>query len=242
MEFETDPTMFFHMVNSFEQEPGVVISDVICYDEEVVGDGSFNDGLTGPFHELESVHEVPTGGRVRRFHLDVLTGKCSWKDFASDVRVELPCINRNVAARRHKYSYCIQTKNGRPLLAKLDHEAGTVITWQEQDLECELPHQPVFIAPAATAIPTSEDNGFLVCLLRNQLTSNTSCLVLDARSMQEVARLQFPEGHHIPYSGHGTWLSDVLFKQGQEIPEMICPSGGQDGVHCGLGGALRSRL
>jgi carotenoid cleavage dioxygenase len=210
MEFETDPIMFFHMVNSFEQEPGIIISDVICYDEELVGDGSFNDGLTGPLHELESVHQVPTGGRIRRFRLDVSTGRCTWEDWKSDIRVELPCINRNVAARKHQYSYCIQTKNGRPLLVKLDHASGTTLTWQGQDLERELPHQPVFIPSTTSDGAVSEDDGSLVCLVRNQVTSETSCVVLDAASMREVARLHFPKRHHIPYNGHGTWLPDAV--------------------------------
>lgn len=195
------------MVNSFEQEPGVIISDVICYDEQLVSDGNFNDGLTGPFHQLDSVNQVPSGGRVRRFRLDVSTGKCTWEDWDSDVSVELPCINRKIAGRKHQFSYCIQTKNGCPLLSKLDHDRGTVLTWQEQDLECELPHQPVFIPSIEDDRPVSEDDGVLVCFVRNQLTRNTSCVVLDASSMSEVARLHFPEGHHIPYHAHGTWLS-----------------------------------
>eukprot|EP00929_Paragymnodinium_shiwhaense_P111195 TRINITY_DN788_c0_g1_i1.p1 TRINITY_DN788_c0_g1~~TRINITY_DN788_c0_g1_i1.p1 ORF type:complete len:656 (+),score=156.46 TRINITY_DN788_c0_g1_i1:72-2039(+) len=193
--FKTDPLFFFHTVNAYEEGSEIKL-DVVTYKEPPVGfpleqarHGDVEDWRGG-------------GGEVRRFHMDMESGKLRfdrWKDNCFDE----PKINSKVSGKKHRYSYGVQDDNGMLRLVKLDHELNTFQYWEGQDVSRELPWQPVF---SPQPYSDKEDAGVLLSFVRDQPTGNTFCVVIDTETFEEKARIHFPEGHHVPLHGHGAFF------------------------------------
>ncbi len=80
-----------------------------------------------------------------------------------------------------------------------DVEDGTTREWSEPD---RWPGEPVFVAePGADA----EDAGVLLSIVLDGERGNSFLLVLDARDLDELARVEVP--HHIPFGFHGQFAS-----------------------------------
>lgn len=201
--FETDPFFFFHTINAFEEKDGtsdVVYIDVVCYNEPPVG-FPLRQARSGDVEDWRG-----GGGEVRRFRLDVTTGECSWTGWPDNCFDE-PKINPKVDTVKHKYSYGVIDDHGMLRLTKQDHDTHEVLKWEGQDVSRELPWQPVFVPEPYS---DREDAGVLLSFVRDQPTGNNFCVVLDTETFTERARIYFPEGHHIPLHGHGTWMQGQL--------------------------------
>lgn len=193
--FETDPFFFFHVINSFE-EGDIVNLDVVCYNEPPVG-FPLRQARSGDVEDWRG-----GGGEVRRFAMNLRTGECTctgWPDNCFDE----PKINPKVDGARQRFSWGVIDDNGMLRLTKQDHETHQVWKWEGQDVTRELPWQPVFVPEPYN---DKEDAGVLMSFVRDQPTGNSFCIVLDAATMEEQARIHFPEGHHIPLHGHGTFI------------------------------------
>ncbi|CAL1165400.1 unnamed protein product [Cladocopium goreaui] len=130
------------------------------------------------------------------------TGECTctgWPDNCFDE----PKINPKVDGVRQRFSWGVIDDNGMLRLTKQDHETHEVFKWEGQDVSRELPWQPVFVPEPYS---DKEDAGVVMSFVRDQPTGNSFCIVLDAATMTEKARIHFPEGHHIPLHGHGTFI------------------------------------
>jgi len=200
--FETDPFFFFHIINSFEEKRGpsgedeVVNLDVVCYNEPPVG-FPLRQARSGDVEDWRG-----GGGEVRRFAMNIRTGEieCTgWPDNCFDE----PKINPKVDGIRHKFSWGVIDDNGMLRLTKQDHDTHQVWKWEGQDVSRELPWQPVFVPEPYS---NEEDAGAVLSFVRDQPTGDTSCVVLDAKTMEEKARIYFPSGHHVPLHGHGTFV------------------------------------
>jgi len=197
--YKTDPFFFFHIINSFEEDDGTgnaVFLDVVCYDEPPVG-FPLRQARSGDVEDWRG-----GGGEVRRFRMDLATGTCTWTGWPDNCFDE-PKINPKVDGQRHKFSWGVIDDHGMLRLTKQDHDTHEVLKWKEQDVSRELPWQPVFVPEPYSE---KEDAGVLLSFVRDQPTGNTFCVVVDAESFEERARIHFPEGHHIPLHGHGTWM------------------------------------
>mmetsp|Transcript_98127 Transcript_98127/g.247624 ORF Transcript_98127/g.247624 Transcript_98127/m.247624 type:complete len:683 (+) Transcript_98127:46-2094(+) len=197
--FEADPFFFFHVINAFEEED-VVTLDVVCYNEPPVG-FPLRQAKSGDVEDWRG-----GGGEVRRFKMNVATGELTctgWPDNCFDE----PKVNPKVDGVRHRYSFGVIDDNGMLRLTKQDHETHEVVKWSDQDVSRELPWQPVFVPEPYNE---REDAGVLLSFVRDQPTGNTFCVVVNTETMKECARIHFPEGHHIPLHGHGTWMQGDL--------------------------------
>jgi len=201
--FETDPFFFFHIINSFEEAGGptgedeIVNLDVVCYNEPPVG-FPLRQARSGDVEDWRG-----GGGEVRRFAMNIRTGECTctgWPDNCFDE----PKINPKVDGIRHKYSWGVIDDNGMLRLTKQDHDSHEVWKWEGQDVSRELPWQPVFVPEPYS---NEEDAGAILSFVRDQPTGDTFCVVLDSKTMEEQARIHFPQGHHVPLHGHGTFIS-----------------------------------
>jgi carotenoid cleavage dioxygenase-like enzyme len=200
--FETDPFFFFHVINSFEEKGGAsgsddcVFLDVVCYNQPPVG-FPLKQARSGDVDSWRG-----GGGEVRRFCMNITTGECDWTGWKDNCFDE-PKINPKVDGVRHRYSWGVIDDNGMLRLTKQDHDTHEILKWKGQDVTCELPWQPVFVPEPYSE---REDAGVLMSYVRDQVTGNNYGIVLDAANMEELARIHFPEGHHIPLHGHGTWM------------------------------------
>jgi carotenoid cleavage dioxygenase-like enzyme len=195
--FETDPWFFFHTVNAYE-DGDVINLDIITYREPPVG-FPLEQARSGDVEDWRG----GGGGEVRRFRLDLADGGELTFDRWRNNCFDEPKINSKYNTRKHRYSYGCQDDNGTLRLVKLDHDRGTVKYWEDQDTARELPWQPSFVPEPYS---DKEDAGLLTCFVRDQPTGNNFCVVIDTETMKERARIHFPEGHHIPLHGHGTFL------------------------------------
>jgi len=200
--FETDPFFFFHIVNSWEEVGGddgnsdLVNVDLVCYNEPPVG-FPLQQARSGDVEDWRG-----GGGEVRRMSLNLKTGKCTmtgWPDNCFDE----PKVNPKVDGQKYTYSYGVIDDNGTLRIVKLNHDTHDVKFWAEQDVSRDLPWQPVFVPEPYS---NEEDAGVLMSFVRDQPTGNSFCVVIDTKDFKEVARIHFPEGHHIPLHGHGTWM------------------------------------
>jgi len=198
--FETDPLFFFHVCNSYGETAAngdeIVVTDVVCYNEPPVG-FPLRQARSG---DVESWRGG--GGEVRRFTMNVTTGDIDvggWPDNCFDE----PKINPKVDGQKYDWSFGVVDVNGTLRLTKINHTTHEQVYWEEQDIDRELPWQPVFVPEPYN---DKEDAGVLLSFVRDQPTGNTFCVVIDAETFRETARIHLPEGHHVPLHGHGDWM------------------------------------
>jgi carotenoid cleavage dioxygenase-like enzyme len=79
-------------------------------------------------------------------------------------------------------------------IVKVDVEERSSLTWTEEGC---FPGEPVFVARRDGE---HEDDGILLSVVLGP-SGNSFLLVLDARSLSELARAHVP--HHIPFGFHG---------------------------------------
>ncbi|KAF4517702.1 hypothetical protein B566_EDAN013380 [Ephemera danica] len=120
-----------------------------------------------------------------------------------DVGYELPSINKAFFTRKYRYYYATGMYDPnvfRNSVLKVNTETGEVLTWREN--EFSFPGEAQFVArPGAT----DEDDGVLLCAVADVRRDHSDfLLVLDARSMTELARAQVTV--HVPAALHGIFL------------------------------------
>jgi carotenoid cleavage dioxygenase-like enzyme len=86
-------------------------------------------------------------------------------------------------------------------IVKVDVEARTSSTWSEAGC---FPGEPVFVAAPGRE---REDSGVLLSVVLNGERGNSFLLVLDAATLQEIARAEVP--HHIPFGFHGQYVGNA---------------------------------
>jgi carotenoid cleavage dioxygenase-like enzyme len=197
--FETDPFFAFHHVNAFEED-GAILLDVIAYPDPSIIDAFY----------LDRARAETTGGRAAgriyrfRLPLEQKTRVAGGLEL-SKIDLELPRIHASrVSTRKHRYVWaCSARRPGNFLdqLVKLDLEDRSSLVWSEDGC---YPGEPVFVA---TPHSIEEDRGLLLSVVLDVRRSRSFLLVLDATTLQEVARVAVP--HHIPFGFHGQWFGQT---------------------------------
>lgn len=199
-QFVTEPWFSFHHVNAFEQN-GDVIFDIPVFNDTTVIDQLYLDHLRN-----KPVTDV--AGQLHRFHIHLEEKKVE-RRLLSKAPMELPRINyARVNARPYEYIFCAgNTIRGNFLdnLTKINVTNGEVLVWQEANC---YPGEPVFVErPQAE----SEDDGLLLSIVLDAAAQNSFLLLLDARTMQEVARALAPQ--RITFGFHGQYVLSAAPEQ-----------------------------
>ncbi len=137
-----------------------------------------------------------TPGFLERFRISPEAGMVS-SERLIDESIELPRINYSRCNERpYRYAWGVGMGGGwidRIVKADVVERRSTV--WSEEGC---FPGEPVFVAaPHAD----DEDEGVLLSVVLDGRAGNSFLLVLDARSLDELARAEVP--HHIPFGFHG---------------------------------------
>ncbi|CAL8288454.1 unnamed protein product [Lota lota] len=215
-----DAMVVFHHINAYE-EGGDVVVDLISYSDSNLYQMFYLDNLrqeTGDFLQTNQTFSPPT---CKRFLLpltvdkDVSTGTNLVTHSRAEARLqkdgsvfctpetlfqglELPGINYKFNGKKYRYFYGSRMEwSPHPnKLAKVDIESGTHLEWQEDNC---FPSEPVFVAsPDALA----EDDGVVLsCVVSPDPDVSPFLLVLDAHTMQEVARATVDASVHIDLHG-----------------------------------------
>jgi beta,beta-carotene 9',10'-dioxygenase len=185
--FETEARFAFHHVNSYEENGDVVVDIVASPTAQIVEDLYLERLRQGkpvaPAH-LERFRITPTSGTVTSERL-------------ADAPMELPRINYGRCNERpYQYAWGVGFGGGwLDRIVKADVVERTTMVWSEDGC---YPGEAVFVgAPDGER----EDDGVLLSVVLDGSTGNSFLLVLDASSLEELARADVP--HQIPFGFHG---------------------------------------
>jgi beta,beta-carotene 9',10'-dioxygenase len=187
------PFFAFHHVNAFE-DGDEVVADIVTQPDSGVIDQLYLD-------RLRSTEPVTFTGRLTRFRIG-RQGRLAGEQL-SDTRLELPRFDYGRrAGQGYRYVYGVgNTVSGDFLdsLVKLDLERHANSSWYEEGC---YPGEPIFVERPAAA---QEDDGAILSVVLDTRTGASFLIILDAATLQEVARAEAP--HHIPFGFHGSYLT-----------------------------------
>jgi beta,beta-carotene 9',10'-dioxygenase len=189
-----DPLFFFHHINAFEAGNEIVV-DLCGYDDPDLIEDLYLERL----RESGDVSEA----RPRRYRLPLGGGWADWEPLA-EVEVELPRVDPRSNGRPYSLVWGTSRHDGgfANALVRLDVEARSARLWHESNCH---PGEPVFIPrPGGKA----EDDGVLLSVVLDAAAGRSFLLVLDAATLDEIARAGLP--HHIPLGIHGQFYDDLV--------------------------------
>jgi carotenoid cleavage dioxygenase-like enzyme len=184
----------------------------------IVLEGPVANGNTWPwFHDVTGKPYTPVPNTFRRITLDLESGR-------QDSITEEPLLDTPMSSftriderfltlpYRYVYVQFADDRHDRSMLGRTDGNCIGRFDLRTRTVKSFFPgpgravHEPVFI-PASAA--SEEGDGFLVAVGHNLPASTTELYVVDARSMEELARVTLP--FRSSPQVHGTWASkDVL--------------------------------
>ncbi len=185
--FETDARFAFHHVNSYEEDGEVVVDICTFPDAGIVQD---------LYLERLRAGKPVAPGYLERFRISPEAGSVT-SERLIDESLELPRINYGRCNERpYRYVWGLGIGHGwLDRIVKADVVERRSTTWSEENC---FPGEPVFVAA-----PDADDEGegVLLSIVLDGRKGNSFLLVLDARSLDELARAEVP--HHIPFGFHG---------------------------------------
>ena len=186
--FGTDACFGFHHVNAYEEGDEVIVDMCTFADAGIVED---------LYLERLRAGKPVADPELRRFRIRPGDGSVSHERLVDD-GFDLPRINYGrYHERKHRYVWGVATDESGWLarIVKADVERRETIAWAEPG---RYAGEPVFVAdPGAEA----EDAGVLLSVVLDADRGASFLLVLDAASLDEIARAEAP--HHIPFGFHG---------------------------------------
>lgn len=197
---ETDPFFAFHHINAFEKGDELII-DINGYPDAEVINAFYLDRMK------DQNSEIPFGD-VRRYRIDLKIKKIS-HEILSDECLELSNFDyqRYNMEENYQFVYGVSlNKNHRNgfynQLVKFDLRSGKTKTWFE---EHSYPGEPIFVGKPDRS---KEDDGVLFAVILNEKQEQSFLLMLDAESMQEIARAETPQT--ILFGYHGQFFAELF--------------------------------
>lgn len=202
----------FHTVNSFEDSVGDIQIDLCRYENADfisqlyvnnlrTKDYSQFDGALLYRYSLPSVEQViASQGKSAALPLAVGKKLC-------DTALELPRFNETMHLKEYRYAYGPRlgrdpTDSSEPQtlsrIAKIDLRTGASFCWSQPHGHCS---EAIFV-PNPDGV--EEDDGCLVCVAFDASCSSSFLLILNARTMSEIARAPCPT---VPAGFHGAYIN-----------------------------------
>ena len=97
------------------------------------------------------------------------------------------------------------SKNSPVKVTKLDVNTGKVLSWHSKGIVAS---EPVFVPNTSLDNPAEDDGVVLAALLHADDLTKTTLLILDAKTMKEVSKVEFKTEGTIPTTFHGQWAGD----------------------------------
>lgn len=189
--FETDQAgSIWHVINAWEQPAGNGGTEIVLYAPRF---RSYPRDV--PIHTPE---EPPS--YLNRWILNLESGSVSCDEQLLDHGYERPSQNLDFVGSESRYAYLIDEERGGYMgkgVLKYDLLENKEITYF--DYGDFFGGEALFVSKEN---PKSEDDGYLLELLMTG--TEAQFLILDAQSMEEVARLQLPR--RVPFGVHACWL------------------------------------
>lgn len=192
----TEAIFSYHHANAYEEGNELII-DLIAYP-----DISANAGIFPQAKELDTSKKT-WERRLVRYFVSLKTNEILPAVLLEE-ELEFPRFNERLDGKPYRYLYMTCAQDNRTKgITKFDLTLNSLDTWQEDNYKTV---EPVFV-PSPFA--TSEDDGVLLTIISNAEQKASYLLVLDAKTLTEIARAKLP--CIIPGSFHGQYFSDSLF-------------------------------
>lgn len=187
----------FHHVNAFADADGLNV-DAIVYPDATIIDQLY-------LARLRAGTPITATGRLTRFRIPFASDVPVTHRTLSDMPLELPRMNyERCAGKPYRYVWGTGIAIEGDFLdsiVKVDTETGRAATWHLAGL---YPGEPVFVpSPDGRA----EDDGVLLSIVLDIGKDRSFLLVLDAASLNELARAEAP--HAIPFHFHGNYFPNA---------------------------------
>jgi beta,beta-carotene 9',10'-dioxygenase len=184
--FETDARFGFHHVNAYDDGDEVVV-DICTFPDPGVVEDLYLERLRAGKPVAEA--------HLERFRIAPATGEVNI-ELLIDEPIELPRINYGRCNERpYRYAWGVGNRAGwTDCIVKADVVSRSATVWADEGC---YPGEPVFVS---TPGAQQEDEGVLLSVVLGP-NGYSFLLVLDAGSLEEVARAEVP--HHIPFGFHG---------------------------------------
>ncbi|KAM0269640.1 hypothetical protein ACHAQH_009694 [Verticillium albo-atrum] len=209
-EFKTPAGFFFHSTNSFEDDEGNIVCELVAYPSTAPIHRLYYDVLLNRNGKGEQIFYDSKGlvetfpGLVRykflRSDLAPLVGKAhlslpspskEWEIPAPHIG-ELPTINPAYACRRHRFVYSLVDRGYSTLydgIAKTDTQTREVLVWSGPS--GHTPGEAVFVSrPSTVDKPSQEDDGVLLSVVLDGHNRTSYLVCLDARTMEEMGQAE----------------------------------------------------
>jgi carotenoid cleavage dioxygenase-like enzyme len=192
--FEAGPWFGFHHINAYE-DGGEVVVDICVFEDARIIEDLYLERLRAGKPVAEP--------QVRRFRIDPAAGTVG-DELLVEQGFELPRINYGRCNERpYRYAWGVGSGDSGWLqkIVKADVERRETSVWSEPGC---FPGEPVFVAaPGGEA----EDEGVLLSVVLDANAGGSFMLVLDAATLDELARAEAP--HVIPFGFHGQFARAV---------------------------------
>jgi beta,beta-carotene 9',10'-dioxygenase len=194
---ETEAFFAFHHVNAYESDARTLHIDIAAYDDPAVIDGLYLDALRSDKYPHKT-------GELRRYTVMLGERQASYETLGN-AGIELPRINYAYNGQAYRYAYGVSlqenTRDFVNQLVKIDTQDDLTTVWHKDG---HYPSEPIFIASPDAQ---TEDDGVLLSVVYDSFAHTSYLLVLDAETMQEIARAEAPQ--RIPFDFHGQFWRDV---------------------------------
>ncbi|MEB3348648.1 MAG: carotenoid oxygenase family protein [Cyanobacteriota bacterium] len=190
------PGFVFHHLNAHSDATGTeVVLDSIVYDDFP---------SIGPDSDYQAVDfDAVPAGRLQRCVIDTVSGAVSWRVIEART-CEFATVNPRRQGLEARFGWMAVTERERgndPLQAieKLDLSSGEAKVWSAAPRG--FVSEPVMVPRPGS---TTEDEGWVLCLVWNGERRASDLVILDAAELAEVAVLELPLA--IPHGLHGSWV------------------------------------
>ncbi len=195
--FESEAFFAFHHINAFERDDEIVV-DLAAYPDSTIIDAFYLHRLKNPATRLPF-------GQLRRYRLP-LKGKTVHYETLSDECLELPHFDYQRYNMRgdYRFVYGMSVNRQQPegfynQLVKIDLEGQRPANWFEANC---YPGEPIFVAAPGAS---NEDEGVILSVVLDTQKGTSFLLVLEARTLTEIARAETPQP--IMFGYHGQYFA-----------------------------------
>jgi carotenoid cleavage dioxygenase-like enzyme len=231
--YESDPFFTFHHINTYEED-GQIVVDVASYDKgDFVLENDFVNKTSNTANEATArrfvlplnVSGTAPGGQNLVTLKDsqakaTLKGKSNGKPFVfcepqhlTKGWMELPRINYHRNAKSYNFFYAISSPKSKnwatvepDTLTKVDIKNRKSINWSEEGM---IPSEPIFVANPNSKNKDEDDGVVLSALMHENDENRVSLLVLDAKNMKELAKVNFETAGAFTGTFHGQWTNQA---------------------------------
>lgn len=186
--FDVEPCFVFHSLNAYDED-GKIVVDVVRYPK------LFATVFDGPHDGLSTLD---------RWTIDLAAGKVL-EERLDDRGQEFPRVDERLVGRRHRYGYLPAVGGPASAIDPTDvllrHDLVACRTDARSFGAAAKVGELVFTPASPEA---AEDDGVLMGFVLDQATDTTDLVLLDAATLDDVARVHLPA--RVPAGLHGNWV------------------------------------